>query len=371
MTSSSLVRGLPLPPHYDARNCHLPEYLHPDMQALMMAAIDWRHQHNLTPVGNDELIVNVTCIDNQRDFVFPPPYGTLFVGGRSGTGAMDDQARAMAFMYKYLGIITEINNTLDTHIPYQIFFPSAHLREDGSHVLPFTIISADEYRRGVYRPNPAMAAQIGVSPVWLQKQFIYYCERLEKAGRYLLMIWPYHTMLGTPGHQLTGVMNEMRMFHAWARGAVNGLETKGGNPLTEHYSVFAPEVMTTWDGHAIPHAQKNVELLLRLMGKRGQHAGKGKRVINIIWGQALSHCVTWAIDHFLVEINAQDPSLMSSVYILGDCSSSVCVPNPDEPGKFYQDFTDDGLAALDRFRNAGMHVVNSTDPIESWPNIQL
>ncbi|MBI5044497.1 MAG: nicotinamidase [Candidatus Levybacteria bacterium] len=368
---SGYVRPLTLPPHYDPKNCYLADYSHPDTRVLMDAALVWRGQNGLTPVGNDEVIINVTAIDNQRDFVFPPPYGTLFVGGRSGTGAMDDQARAMAFMYKYMGIITEINNTLDTHVVFQVFFGCAHLNKDGKNPAPYTQISADEYRRGDYRPNPEMAAQLGVDPVWLQKQFIYYCEQLESTGRYKLTIWPDHCLLGTPGHQLTGVMNEMRMFHAWARGANNRLEVKGGNPLTEHYSVFKPEVMTTWDGQAIPGAQKNVEFLRRLMGLSGQHARKNKRVINILWGQALSHCVAWAIDDFLVEINAQDPSLLKTVYILEDCSSPVCVPNPDVPGAFYVDFTPEGQAALDRFRNAGMNVVKSTDPIESWPNIQL
>lgn len=368
---SRYVRELLLPPHFSPDNCLNADYAHPDTRVLMDAALVWREMNKLTPVGNDEVVINVTAIDNQRDFVFPPPFGTLFVGGRSGTGAMDDQRRAMEFMYKYMGIITEINNTLDTHVIFQIFFAGAHLKEDGTHPAPFTLISADEYRRGVYRPNPEMAAQLGVDPVWLQKQFIYYCEQLEKNGRYMLTIWPDHCLLGTPGHQLTGVMNEMRMFHAWARGANNRLEVKGGNPLTEHYSVFAPEVRTTWDGNAIPGAQKNTEFLGRLMGTRGQHAGKNKRVINILWGQALSHCVAWAIDDFLNEINAQDPTLMKSVYILGDCSSAVYVPNPNDPSSPYADYTNEGQAALDRFRNAGMNVVKSTDPIESWPNIQL
>jgi hypothetical protein len=33
------------------------------------------------------------------------------------------------------------------------------------------------------------------------------------------------------------------------------------------------------------------------------------------------------------------------------------------------DYTDKADAAFERFAEAGMHVVRSTDPIESWPGI--
>jgi hypothetical protein len=33
------------------------------------------------------------------------------------------------------------------------------------------------------------------------------------------------------------------------------------------------------------------------------------------------------------------------------------------------DYTDEADAAFARFAEAGMHVVRSTDPIESWPGI--
>jgi hypothetical protein len=35
------------------------------------------------------------------------------------------------------------------------------------------------------------------------------------------------------------------------------------------------------------------------------------------------------------------------------------------------DYTDEANAAFRRFADAGMHVVRSTDPIESWPGIRL
>jgi hypothetical protein len=33
------------------------------------------------------------------------------------------------------------------------------------------------------------------------------------------------------------------------------------------------------------------------------------------------------------------------------------------------DYTDEANAALERFEAAGMHVVRSSDPLESWPGL--
>jgi hypothetical protein len=35
------------------------------------------------------------------------------------------------------------------------------------------------------------------------------------------------------------------------------------------------------------------------------------------------------------------------------------------------DYTDEANAAFQRFADAGMHVVRSTDPIVNWPGIRL
>ena len=51
---------------------------------------------------------------------------------------------------------------------------------------------------------------------------------------------------------------------------------------------------------------------------------------------------------------AQDPNLAKKVYLLEDCTSPVVVPN-------VIDFTDQADAAFQRFANAGMHIVKSTD----------
>jgi len=84
----------------------------------------------------------------------------------------------------------------------------------------------------------------------------------------------------------------------------------------------------------------------------------------IVAGQAKSHCVAWTIDDLLTEVRAQDPKLVEKVYLLEDCTSPVVVPD-------VVDFTDQANAAFQRFADAGMHVVRSTDPIFTWPGVGL
>ncbi len=346
------MQQLPSPSFYEARDAHDAAHHVANALDLQVAAAEWRRRFQLTPAGADLAKIALLIIDQQKDFASQE--GTLFVAGHSGVGAMEDQRRLVEFIYRNLRYITDITCSMDSHLPFQIFYPSAHLRQDGSHPDPFTVITAEEYRAGVYRANPDFAAQIGADPVWLQRQFIYYCEQLEAQKRLELTIWAYHTLIGSHGHTLSGVVDEARLFHGFARGAANIPAIKGGNPLTEHYSIFRPEVMTTFDGKPIPGVQKNTRLIETLL----------KNDVVVIAGEAASHCVAWTIEDLLGEIRAQDPKLAEKVYIMEDCTSPVVIPG-------VVDYTPQAQDALDRFRNAGMHVVKSTDPIETWPGIKL
>ncbi|MBU2036717.1 nicotinamidase [Patescibacteria group bacterium] len=339
---------LALPDFYKESNAQDPNY-QPDKSILMSAAGEWVKRFNLKPVGGDKLKIFMLCVDNQRDFSFPQ--GSLYVGGRSGNGAMDDQDRLAKFIYTNLGLITQIICTLDTHLPFQIFHPLAHLKADDSFADAHTIIK--DYRDSGLRPNPAMAVQLGVSPTWLQRQFIYYCDQLVlRNPDQSLYIWPFHCLIGEPGHALAGVVEKARLFHSMARGAANIPEIKGGNPLTEHYSIFRPEVMTLWDGKPIPGAQKNAKLLETLM----------LADVVVIVGQAKSHCMAASIGDFLTEILAKDPELAKKVYLVEDCTSSVVVPG-------VVDFTDMADQTFQKFADAGMNLVVSTESIETWPGM--
>ncbi len=346
---STQLNPLPLPGHYDPRHAIDADYHVANIDHLQKQAEVWKNEHVLTPVAGDKTRTHLLIIDDQVDFSFPS--GALYVAGHQGQSAMDAHHRLVQFIYQNLHRISQITCTLDTHLPYQIFFTGAHWRTDGSHPEPHTMITAADYHSGKYRPNPALAKQLGVDPVWLQRQFTHYCEQLEHAGKYQLYLWPYHCLLGSNGHRLAGVVEEARLFHCFARGAENKPEIKGGNPLTEHYSIFAPEVTTCWDGQPIPGAQRNVRLLKTLL----------EADMVILAGLASSHCVKESIADLLGEIKRQDPRLAKKVYILRDCTAAVVVPGG-------MDFTADAERAMQNFADAGMNLVRSTDPIDAWPN---
>jgi nicotinamidase-related amidase len=338
---------LPNPSHYNPAQVVDLRFI--DYAGLEASAIGWRKQHALKASSTDRAKVGLLVIDSQNTFCNPK--GELFVAGRSGTGAVDDTRRLVEFVYTNLGVISEIHCTLDTHRAFAIFHPSFVTDAAGNHAPPFTLISSKEVADGVWSASPFMASALGVNLMAAQRHLQHYCETLEQRGRYALTIWPYHGMIGGAGHALVSGLEEACFFHAISRGSQVGFEVKGTNPWTENYSVLGPEVLTGASGAAI--AQRNASFIEKLMAYDAL----------IIAGQAKSHCVAWTIDDLLGDINAKDPSLASKVYLLEDCTSPVVVPGLD--------YTDDADAAFDRFKAAGMHAVNSTDSIDTWPGINL
>lgn len=350
-----MSKTLPLPDFYRADHAAAWDY-RPDAQDLAARAAEWRAMHNVRAAAADEYRIHVLLIDVQKDFCLPE--GTLYVAGRSGTGAIDDSKRMAEFLYRNAAVIGNVTTTLDTHFAYQIFFPSFWIDRDDAPLTPHRVITAQEVASGEVRPNPAMARWLCKGNyAWLVKQALHYCEELERAGKYQLYLWPPHCLLGSDGHALAGVIHEARLFHSYLRGSQSWAEVKGGNPLTENYSVLRPEVLTRHDG--APLAQRNTQFLQTLLSADAV----------VIAGQAASHCVKSSIDDLLDQIVAVDPALARKIYIMTDCMSAVTVP--DGKGCFVADFTDEADRAQQRFADAGMHLVRSTDPMAAWPEIRL
>lgn len=342
------VTELSLPPHYDPANV-VNDTRWIDYDALLKAAIKWRKAHGLKARTTDRTKVGLLLIDNQNTFCHPQ--GELFVAGRSGTGAVEDSQRVVEFVYKNLGIISEIDCTLDTHRAFAVFHRTFLVDEQGNHPEKFTMVSHKDVKDGVWKASAFMASALGVKLMAAQAQLEHYTRELDKAGRYQLTIWPFHGMLGDKGHTLVSGLAEACFFHGVARGAQPGIEVKGTNPWVENYSVLGPEVNQLVNGAPVPRNAAFIEKLLRFD-------------VLVIAGQAKSHCVAWTISDLLGDIVQKDRALAEKVYLLEDCTSAVVVPG-------VIDYTDDANAAFDKFRDAGMHVVRSTDPIASWPDINL
>jgi nicotinamidase-related amidase len=327
-----------------------------DYQQIQKDALEWRKQHNLKARATDRVRIGALGIDIQDTFCNPNAVKELFVAGHSGRAAVDDSIRFVEFIYRYLGILTDIDCTMDTHRWYAVFHPSFLVDEQGNHPSAFASITHKEVADGKWRPSPFMASALGITLMQAQKHLLHYTQELEKAGRYALTVWPYHAQLGDKGHNLVAGLSEATKFHAHARGAQNGLEVKGLNPLVENYSVLGPEVKQLYDGTPVA---RNANFVKKLMDYD----------VLVIAGQAKSHCVAWTIDDLLGDILAKDPQLARKVYILEDCTTAIVAKLAD--GTVIYDYGPDADAAFDKFRNAGMHVVKSTDPIQDWPDIRL
>jgi nicotinamidase-related amidase len=282
-------------------------------------------------------------VDVQNTFCVPG--FELFVGGRSGTGAVDDNRRLSEFIYRNLGTLTQVFPSLDTHQAMQVFHAIWLVDEQGNHPDPYTLVSAADVEAGRWRANPAIANALGRELDYLERHLAHYTRRLADGGKYDLTIWPYHAMLGGIGHALVSAVEEAIFFHSVARRSQPEFQVKGHDPLTEHYSMLGPEVTEGPDGD--PLGGKNTALIEKLLGFDAV----------VVAGQAKSHCMAWTIDDLL-----EEPDLAERTYLLEDCTSPVVVPG-------VVDYTDEADAAFQRYAAAGMHVVRSTDPVESWPGI--
>jgi nicotinamidase-related amidase len=340
-----MTMSLPLPPFFDpeaASHAYRVPY-----QERAAQAREWAATHRIRPAVEDTRRTALLLIDVQNTFCLPE--FELFVGGRSGRGAIEDCERITSFLYRNLDRVTEVVATLDTHTAAQIFHPLFWVGPDGAHPSPHTVISLADVESRRWRVNPALAPAVAPTAgfdveVWGR----HYARRLAEGGKYPLVVWPYHSMVGGIGHALVSAVEEAVFFHAIARQAPTRVEIKGRNPLTENYSVLRPEVME--DAMGTPIAAANGDLVLHLLSFDTV----------IVAGEAQSHCVAWTVEDLLTEIRARDPRLAERVVLLDDCTSPVVVPG-------VVDFTDAAEEAYARFAAAGMRRRLSTDPTESWP----
>jgi nicotinamidase-related amidase len=325
-----------LPPHYDPDRVGEIWRVAYEERAREAAALGLRR------AAADSYRVALLAVDVQNTFCIPG--FELFVGGRSGTGAVDDNRRLCEFIYRNLETITQILPSLDTHRAMQVFHALWLVDDEGRHPAPYTLVSHEDVESGRWRANPAVADALGLDRDYVQRHLLHYTRQLAQGGKYDLTIWPYHAMLGGIGHALVPAVEEAIFFHTVARTSWPAFQVKGEEVLTEHYSMLGPEVLVGPDGEHL--GDKNVRLIRELLEFDAV----------IVAGQAKSHCVAWTIDDLL----AGERRLAERTYLLEDCTSPVVVPG-------VVDYTEEADAAFERYAEAGMTVVRSTDPIECWP----
>jgi nicotinamidase-related amidase len=340
---------LPLPSFFDPNRVkEMHRYVpYHDVEAAALAA---RSSHDVKLAATDSLKVAVLPIDVQLTFC--DPNAQLYVAGRSGTGAIDDSRRTCEFIYKNARVITRIHPTMDTHKRAQIFHCVFWVDASGNHAPPATMITLADVESGRWQANPKVAYSVlgnASAVAYLQAYALHYVKKLTVDGKYPLMVWPYHAMLGGIEHAFVPSVHEAFFYHNCLREAETRHEIKGGNPLSENYAITHPEVLEDHRGKAI--AARNQLFLETLLNYD----------MAIILGQAKSHCVAWTIAGILEDILKKDAALAKKIYLLEDCTSPVVIPQVD--------FTDMANEAFAKFAKAGMHVVQSSTPINQWPGV--
>lgn len=320
--------SLPLPSFYEAskvKDVYL-ERVH----LIAEEAEVYAKKHKIAPAAHDKMRIAAFGIDCQIGF--SSPGASLFV-----PGAVEDTQRTIEWLYRNLDKITQVAFSLDTHRVFQIFHPAWWIDDHGKHPAPFTTITTSDVKSGKWKAvaHPAECLE--------------YVKQLEASGKYVLTIWPYHTLLGGVSHALVPSLMEAAMFHSLVRQNQTHFETKGTHAMTENYSVLAPEVREL-GGKSV--GTFNAAFFKMLM--------EFDRVY--VFGQAKSHCVLSTLKDMQEHIAQTDPKLMEKVWILEDATSPVPAP-PLDPLPPALDFPKVADKAFEELKAAGMHIVKTSEVI--------
>ena len=233
--------------------------------------------------------VDLIVIDGQNDFC--DPKGSLYVGG-----ADKDMDNLSLFIEKNSKKLNQIHATLDTHHVFSIFHPMFWIDSAGSHPAPFSMITVDDVENGKW---------IAIAP-GLRKRATEYVRALAKKGKYLLIIWPEHCLIGTWGTQL--YPSFVNALLKWERDNVGMVDfvTKGSNFLTEHYSAVQADVPDPSDSSTLINMP-----FINTINTADEI---------LFGGEALSHCVAYTMDDIFDNIS---PDAVKKFVLLTDASAPV------------------------------------------------
>ncbi len=298
-------------------------------QAVVDEAEKYRDDNRIKPSSKDNVKIALFMVDVQNSFC--DPKGSLFV-----PGAVQDNINIIKFIYRNVEKITQCIASMDTHLPYQIFNSLWWINnETGKHPEPMTLITAEDVKNGKFKP------------LFQIEESIKYCEELEKIGKKLLVIWPFHTMLGSVSHCLNSSIYEAILFHSTVKESQPNFIQKGSVPNTENYSVLSPEIEKPYQ----LGGEFNDEFLKSLL--------EFDRIY--VCGEAKSHCVMETLQDIVKKLK-DDKDSMKKFYLMEDCTSSIPA-NKDKNGNIIVDFPKIANEAFENFNSYGMNIIKSYDDI--------
>lgn len=282
-------------------------------------AVDAGRGAGLSSSSQDTRKVFLLLVDVQVDFVHPD-------GALSVPGAIEDTRRTVEWILGHTGEITTIGASLDSHIPIQIFSPTWWVDAHGNHPAPFTAIPSADVKSGHWQP------------LYEHDWSLRYVDQLEESAKKVLMIWPYHTLIGTPGHTLVPALYEAIAYHTSARQSQPILLSKGSIAKTEHYSIFEPEVKVL--------DQPNGDVNRAILDTLAQYD------LVYIAGQAKSHCV---LETVATMMRYYPPEMIRRIRVLKNAMSSVAHPEIN-----FDELANETFA---RFEQNGLRLVDTHTPI--------
>lgn len=274
--------------------------------------------------------IQLIIVDDQNDFM-DIPGAALPV-----PGANNDANRVANLIRKHGRRFSDIHVTLDSHHPVDLGHPTMWVDANGKPPPPFTAITAQDLRDRVWTPRNENARPPALGGQTIRQYMIGYAGKLESQGKYLLMVWPQHCLIGTPGHNAQA--NLAQALKEWEERYFANVDyvTKGTNPWTEHYGALQAEVPMAND----PSTGLNTNFLTIL----------GRADLIVFVGEALTHCVLETMRQVVYNV---EPALVRKITLLTDCSS----PIPAVPGG--PDFPAIADAAIKEMVNRGMQLTTS------------
>ena len=224
--------------------------------------------------------------------------------------AWDDMVRVGQMVTRLGRKIDHISVTLDSHQWNHIAHPNWFKGVKGNPPSPFTIMREEN---GVIVGTvfgPSGPSDVGTYTTKVPGHFnrtLKYLKDLAKNKRYPHCIWPPHTLIGTPGHNV--VASLMEALLEWCKTNFRTIEfvTKGSNPFVEHFSAVQAEVPDPDD----PTTQLNTQFIQNVM--------EGDEIL--LAGEARSHCLANTVRDMANSFG--DDSFIAKCVLLSDACSDV------------------------------------------------
>ncbi|KPA52141.1 hypothetical protein VT25_10805 [Photobacterium leiognathi subsp. mandapamensis] len=279
-------------------------------------------------------MTSLLIIDPQYDFYDVPVNEQFTLGSEQPEktiapalpvlGAWNDAQRLANFIKKHQQHINSIVVTLDSHNEYDIAHGIYWQNQAGEHPAPFTLISHQDIVDDVWQPTKPE----------LRDHVLAYTQSLEQAGKYSLIIWPTHCVMGTAGHNIVEPIQTAIQSWEQQTNTQHISVSKGENPHTEHYGGCEAEYPLADDKNTQFDPQL-VELV-----KQNDHV--------LISGQALSHCVASTVEQ-MVEKLTQDE--IKKLTLLVDTTSPVA------------GFEQQAEAFIEKMARLGVHITKTEDVV--------